>query len=43
LDLGVRNSFMTSQMVEWLGIKTKLLVDPITVHLAQGVLDPNLE
>ncbi len=43
LDLGMTNSFMISYTVEWLGIKTKLLVDPIKVHLAQGVLDPNLE
>ncbi len=30
---------MTLQTMEWLEIKTKLVVDPILVHLAQGVVE----
>ncbi len=39
LDLGVTNLFMTLQTMEWLGVKTKLAVDPILVHLAQGMVE----
>ncbi len=30
---------MTLQTMEWLEVKTKLVVDPILVHLAQGVVE----
>jgi hypothetical protein len=30
---------MTLQTMEWLGVKTKLAVDPILVHLAQGMVE----
>jgi len=33
---------MTSQVMEQLGIKTKLVVDPIMVQLAQGITRPSL-
>jgi hypothetical protein len=38
LDLGVTNLFMTLQVMEHLGVKTKLVVDPIMMHLAQGIV-----
>jgi len=34
LDSKATNSFMTSQVVEWLGVNIKLVADPIMVHLA---------
>ncbi len=34
LDLGVTNLVMTSQVTKRLGVKTKLLANPITMHLA---------
>jgi hypothetical protein len=34
---------MTLQTMKWLGIKTKLVVDPIWVHLAQGVVEFTFE
>jgi hypothetical protein len=36
------NLFMTLQMVKQLGVKTKLMVNPITVNLAQGIFKPSL-
>jgi hypothetical protein len=42
LDLGMTNLFMILQMVEQLGVKTKLVVNPITMNLAQGIIKPSL-
>jgi hypothetical protein len=36
----VTNLFMTPQMTKCLGIKIEKLVDPIMVHLAQGIVRP---
>ncbi len=41
LDLGVTNSVMISQVTKWLGVKTKLVANPIIVHLAQGIVKPS--
>ncbi len=32
---------MIPQAIEWLGIKTKLVADPIIVHLAQNIVKPS--
>jgi len=40
LDLRVTNSLMTLQVVERLEFKIILLIDPIMVHLAQGISRP---
>jgi hypothetical protein len=37
LDSKVTNSFLTSQNVERLGIKTEEVDDPVLVHMAQGM------
>lgn len=41
LDSRATNLFITLQVVERLEIKTKLMVDPITMHLAQGISRPS--
>jgi len=41
LDWKMTNSFMIPQVTKWLGVKTKLVVDPITVQLAQGITRPS--
>jgi hypothetical protein len=40
LDLRATNSFMILQVVERLEVKIILLIDPIMVHLAQGISRP---
>ncbi len=40
LDLGMTDSFMIPQVVERLKLKTKVVSNPITMHLAQGVAKP---
>jgi hypothetical protein len=41
-NLGMTNLFMISQAVEWLGVKTELMANPITMQLAQGIARPSL-
>ncbi len=40
LDSRLTNSFMTLKTMKWLGVKTKLVAYPITLHLAQGIVKP---
>jgi hypothetical protein len=42
LDPGMTNSFMIPQVAEQLGVKIELVVDPIIVQLAQGIVRPSL-
>jgi hypothetical protein len=39
----MNNKFLhIPQVVKWLGVNTKLMVDPIIVHFSQGIVRPSL-